>query len=133
MIEVKCNGKIYLFDESSEIIDHLDMAAQDVRDDPDDDPVPTPADAGALVHTHDTAALIVEKFEDLLDSKNIEITCSDPDEQAERHQDGNQASLYGTEYSELLDGVESHLVDMLEDFKRSGGQRYIRDVFSGNM
>lgn len=34
MIEVKCNGKTYLFNEGSEIQDHLDMTAAEVREDP---------------------------------------------------------------------------------------------------
>lgn len=36
MIEVKCNGRVYVFDEDSEIEDYLDMHAVEVKDDPDD-------------------------------------------------------------------------------------------------
>ena len=35
MIEVKCNGRVYLFPEDSGIMDDLDMLAKEVRDDPD--------------------------------------------------------------------------------------------------
>ena len=36
MIEVKCNGRVYVFDEDSQIEDYLDMHAVEVKDDPDD-------------------------------------------------------------------------------------------------
>ena len=35
MIEVKVNGKVYVFEEHSEIIDQLDTQAVEVRDEPD--------------------------------------------------------------------------------------------------
>lgn len=55
------------------------------------------------------AASIVETFEDLLAEKDIEIPCSDEEEETVRHVDGNEAKLYGMEYWHLIDEVESRL------------------------
>ena len=49
---------------------------------------------------------ILDAFENLLDSKGIEIPCED-----ERHNGGNDAKLYGSEYSELYDAIEKILKD----------------------
>lgn len=53
---------------------------------------------------------IVELFEELLNEKGIEIPCEDSVEQNERYAGGNEAKLYGTEYWNLVDEVES-LID----------------------
>lgn len=128
MIEVRCNGKIYKFPEGSEIIDQLDMQAAEVADDPRD----LPMAPGLKVYTHDVAALILEKFEDLLESKDITVKCADEDEQADRESEpDNGARLYGSEYSELLDDVESTVIDAVMDVER--GAEIVKDVFSGNM
>ena len=52
------------------------------------------------------AADIVDVFDSFLESKNIEIPCADPEEEAERHDDDNCACLYGMEYWALVDRVE---------------------------
>ena len=54
---------------------------------------------------------ILEVFEDLLDSKGIEIPCEDEREQDERHDGGNDSKIYGTEYGELYDTIEAILED----------------------
>ena len=54
---------------------------------------------------HNLATDIVDVFDDFLASKNIEIPCADPEEEAERHDD-NCACLYGMEYWDLVDQVE---------------------------
>lgn len=54
---------------------------------------------------------ILDVFEDLLDSKEIEIPCKDEQEQKERYDGGNEAKLYGSEYSELYDAIEKILKD----------------------
>lgn len=129
MIEVKCNGKTYLFEENSEIQDHLDMTAAEVREDPD----PTlPAKPGDLLHTRDIAASILEQFEDLLDDKNIKIPCDDMDEESDRDAEENEAAIYGTAYGRLLDSVEADIVEAVETFKSSGARDYVKYVFSGN-
>ena len=52
------------------------------------------------------AAYIVDVFDSFLASKNIEIPCTDPEEEAERHDNDNCACLYGMEYWNLVDQVE---------------------------
>ena len=52
------------------------------------------------------AADIVDVFDSFLASKNIDIPCADPEEEAERHDDDNCACLYGMEYWDLVDRVE---------------------------
>lgn len=126
MIEIKYGGKVYIFPEGSEILDKLDMLAEDVRDDTDSSQnvVQNP------VYTHDEAHKIVEKFEDLLCAKDITVPCADVDEEADRYQnDENEAALYGTEYSDLLDGVENDIIAMLD---AAGVKNYVAGVFSGN-
>lgn len=54
---------------------------------------------------HTLAADIVDVFDSFLASKNIEIPCTDPEEEEERHDD-NFACLYGMEYWNLVDRVE---------------------------
>lgn len=128
MIEVRCNGKVYKFDEGSEITDQLDMQAMEVEDDPDDGPC---VHAGKA-YARDAAALILEKFEDLLERKGISVPCDDPDEQAELDGDpDNGARLYGTEYSDLLDEVEADIAEFAE--KAAAGAEIVRDEFSGTM
>lgn len=48
------------------------------------------------------AYAVVDAFEDLLDEKNIEIPCADHFEEEERHHEGNDAKIYGTEYCDLI-------------------------------
>ena len=46
-------------------------------------------------------------FDDLLEEKGIEIPCEDETEQANRHDGGNESKLYGMEYWNLADKIES--------------------------
>ena len=66
------------------------------------------------VNTHNLAMQIIENFEDLLDEKGITIPCADKTEERERHDDGNEAKIYGTEYGELHDAVEETLIAALD-------------------
>lgn len=52
---------------------------------------------------------IVETFEELLTDKDIEIPCSDEQEEADRHTDENVAKLYGGEYWNLVSEIENIL------------------------
>lgn len=52
---------------------------------------------------------ILEVFEELLDSKGIEIPCEDEGEQEERQYVENDAKIYGTEYGKLYDAIEQIL------------------------
>lgn len=52
---------------------------------------------------------IVETFEELLTDKDIEIPCSDEQEEVDRHTDENVAKLYGGEYWNLVSEIENIL------------------------
>ena len=54
---------------------------------------------------------IVDLFNELLSEKDIEVPCSNTDEEAERHDNGNCACLYGMEYWNLVDQVEQLLIE----------------------
>lgn len=77
------------------------------------------------IYTHDEAAKIVELFEDVLGNYGIKIPSPEDDE---READ-NVAPLYGSVYSELLDGVENNLIDLLVRHKNA--DEVITDEFSG--
>ena len=66
------------------------------------------------IYTHDMAMDILEIFENMLDRFDISIPSEDPGEQKEREENGG-ARIYGTEYSDLHDEVESLLIATLED------------------
>lgn len=53
---------------------------------------------------------IVDLFDELLSEKDIEVPCSNQDEESERHDNGNCACLYGMEYWNLVDRVEWTLI-----------------------
>lgn len=55
---------------------------------------------------YNLATDIVDVFDSFLASKNIEIPCADPEEEAERHDDDNCACLYGMEYLDLVAQIE---------------------------
>lgn len=55
---------------------------------------------------------IVDIFEQLLEEKGIEVPCKDATEQDVRHDGGNTAKLYGMEYANLVDKIESLLSDI---------------------
>lgn len=133
MIEVKCNGKVYKFPEGSEIIDQLDMQAEEVTDDAHEQALSAlPAAPGLKLYTHDVATLCLEHFEDLLEEKGISVPCADGDEQADRESEpDNEAKLYGTEYSDLLDNVEARIIDAVMDAQR--GAEIVKYEFSGTM
>lgn len=79
------------------------------------------------IYTHDEAAIIVEKFEDLLDTHNVRIPSPEDDD---RDPD-NEAKLYGSVYSDLLDEIEALIVGLLN---RHGEHTIIiTDKFSGNI
>ena len=78
------------------------------------------------IYTHDEAAKIVDIFENVLGNAEIVIPSPEDDER----ESNNQACLYGSVYSNILDSVENSLADLL---KRSrNGADIIPDVFSGD-
>lgn len=62
------------------------------------------------IYTHDEAALIVEMFEDVLDEHDITIPSPEDDERTP----DNEAKLYGSVYSNLLDAVEEKILELLQ-------------------
>ena len=63
------------------------------------------------IYTHNLAADMIELFEDELDKRNIKI----PDE--DRTGDESEAAIYGMTYANLLDDVESVIVNYCEQAK----------------
>lgn len=79
------------------------------------------------IYTHDEAALIVEMFENILDAHDIKIPSPEDDER----EPDNEAKLYGSVYSGLLDAVENSLIDLLDRHNR--GATVVEDEFSGGI
>lgn len=79
------------------------------------------------IYTHDEAAIIIEMFERVLDENNITVPSPEDDE---READ-NDAKLYGSTYSDLLDGVEVALINLLN--KHNAETAVITGEFSGTV
>lgn len=65
------------------------------------------------IFTHDEAMLIIEMFEDVLNKYGIIV----PSPEDDNKEDDNETALYGSTYSDLLDGVEEKLIEMLRNHK----------------
>lgn len=65
------------------------------------------------IFTHDEAMLIVEMFEDVLNKYDIIVPSPEDDDK----EDDNETALYGSTYSDLLDGVEEKLIEILRNHK----------------
>ena len=59
------------------------------------------------VYTHNIAAEILDMVDDLLTAHGIKVPSEEDDERGE----DNDAALYGMVYGDLLDAVESVIVD----------------------
>lgn len=77
------------------------------------------------IYTHDEAMLIIEMFEDVLTQYNIRVPSPEDDER----ETDNEAALYGSTYSGLLDCVEDKLNEILG--RHTKDSEVIRDTFSG--
>ena len=75
-------------------------------------PVYTPYNYQTYGHygysNHAIAVSAVDAFDDFLREKDIKVPCEDENEEAERTED-NDAAIYGTEYSNLVDKIEQRL------------------------
>lgn len=80
----------------------------------------------STIYTHDEAALIIEKFEDVLSQYGIHIPSPEDDERDE----DNMVGLYGSTYSELLDSIEKQICSILSRCKN--GEEIIENEFSGS-
>lgn len=65
------------------------------------------------IYTHDEAMLIIEMFENILSEHNISVPSPEDDDR----EPDNMVGLYGTTYSDLLDDVEGHIIDILNRYK----------------
>lgn len=79
------------------------------------------------IYTRDEAMLIVEMFENVLDTYNIKVPSPEDDER----EPDNEAKLYGSVYSDLLDNVEESLIDPLDRHKKH--TVIVTDEFSGTV
>ena len=79
------------------------------------------------IYTHDEAALLVEIFEEILESNGIIVPSPEDDEK--EHDNG--AVLYGSVYSDLLDEVESRVIELLE--RHDSDSQVIPYEFSGTI
>lgn len=79
------------------------------------------------IFTHDEAMLIVEMFEYVLDKYDIIVPSPEDDEK----EDDNEAALYGSTYSDLLDEVEEKLIELLK--KHKPDTEVVEYEFSGNV
>lgn len=77
------------------------------------------------IYTRDEAMQIIELFEDVLSEYNIKVPSPEDDER----EPDNDAALYGSTYSDLLDIVERRLIDMLYD--HGPDVTVVTDMFSG--
>lgn len=77
------------------------------------------------IYSHDEAMLIVEMFEDILTQHGIKIPSPEDDDR----EPDNEAGLYGSTYSDLLDDVEEKLIEILE--RHTTDSELIRYEFSG--
>lgn len=80
-----------------------------------------------VIYTRDEAVLIVEMFENVLDTYNIKVPSPEDDER----EPDNEAKLYGSVYSDLLDNVEASLIELLE--KHDEDTEIVTDEFSGTI
>ena len=87
----------------------------------------TYASQSDAIYTRDEAVLIVEMFENVLDSYNIKVPSPEDDER----EPDNEAKLYGSVYSDLLDNVEASLIELLE--KHDEDTEIVTDEFSGTI
>lgn len=79
------------------------------------------------IYTHDEAMLIVEMFENVLCEYGIKVPSPEDDER----EPDNEATLYGTTYSDLLDSVEHKLIELLDNHNED--TVVIKDEFSGTV
>lgn len=74
------------------------------------------------LYTHSLAAMLVEMFEDVLIASNIRVPSPDDDDR-----EPDDKGLYGQTYYDLLDSVESELLEIIQQAK--AGAEVIPDVF----
>lgn len=79
------------------------------------------------IYTHDEAMLIMELFEEVLDRYNIMVPSPEDDDRDPE----DAVGLYGSTYGDLLDDVESNIIDILR--KHTADSEIIAYEFSGTV
>lgn len=79
------------------------------------------------IYTRDEAVLLVEMFDDVLCKYGIEIPSPEDDERDPECPVG----LYGSTYSDLLDGVENGLIKILKS--HHANTEIVEGIFSGTI
>ena len=78
------------------------------------------------IYTHDEAARVIDAFEDVLSKYDIHVPSPEDDER----EPDNMIGLYGSTYSDLLDDIESMLIDLIST--ATHGAEVVSGEFSGN-
>lgn len=83
-----------------------------------------------VIYTHDIAASIVEKFEDVLSANEIYVSSPEDDERPENDKIG----LYGSTYYNLVDEVENILIELINKAREGSTGTYdvVTDVYGGS-
>lgn len=79
------------------------------------------------IYTHDEAMLILEMFEDVLADYDIVVPSQEDDDK----EPDNDACLYGSTYSNLLDAVEDKIIEILA--RHSQSTEVVYGEFSGTV
>lgn len=133
MLEVKANGKTYVFKDGTGILGQLESTASEIHESKTGEIAESMAACikdGYIYTQHVVEYLIMQAFEDLLEDKEIVIPCEDEEEEANRRSDaaGNpNARIDGTEYADLLETIETTLCNLLDAHASSGVKGYIRE------
>lgn len=68
----------------------------------------------------ETAAAILALFDEFLDSKNITISCMEPDDEYDRFMSGSPPRIYGREFQSLARRVKTLLDKITAEMDASG-------------
>ena len=79
------------------------------------------------IYTHDEAAWIVDRLEEVLSKYDIYVPSPEDDER----EPDNMVGLYGSTYSDLFDEIEDRIKNIIARVKN--GDEIIYDKFSGNV
>lgn len=74
-----------------------------------------------------TTQMIIETFEELLEEKDMSITCSSESEEEDRTNDDEPARIYGSEYYELFDEVKNILKFAISTIKDTNSKESGKD------
>lgn len=79
------------------------------------------------IYTHDEAALIIERFENILSQYGIHV----PSPKDDVRDEDDMVGLYGSTYSDLLDDTEDMICSIISRCK--AGAEVVEGEFSGTI